>query len=183
MSVETEKIPETIQRETSVSRRPQLDQSVKTRNPGVQYPPPVLFVISCLSGVVIESQYPLPLTTLVEIPGLILVGCVSAGLGTGLLLWGLLTFRRARTAVYPNKPAKTLVVHGPFQFTRNPMYVALTLISLGVSLLADNVWMLMLLPVTLATLTFFVIQREEAYLAGEFEEHWAEYSRRVRRWL
>ena len=50
-------------------------------------------------------------------------------------------------------------------------------------LLADNIWMLMLLPLTLAALTFFVIQKEEAYLAGEFEEQWAEYSSRVRRWL
>ncbi len=183
VSVDTEKITESSQTESTESRSLQVPEPATSANPGVQFPPPILFVVSCLAGVMIESQYPLPLSTLVEISGLIPVGCVATGLGTGLLLWGLLTFRRAQTAVYPNKPAKQLVVHGPFQFSRNPMYVALTLISLGVSLLADNIWMLMLLPLTLAALTFFVIQQEEAYLADEFEEQWTEYSSRVRRWL
>ena len=152
-------------------------------SPGVQFPPPTLFVVSSLTGVIVEACFPLPLTSLVSIPAIIPVGAVLLTAGTALLWWGLATFRSARTAIYPNQPAKQLVHSGPYRFSRNPMYVALTAMSIGVALLADNLWMLSLLPVTLITLYACVIRREEKYLATAFEEEWAEYRRRVRRWL
>lgn len=100
-----------------------------------------------------------------------------------MLLWGLVTFLRARTAIYPNQPARQLVDHGPYRFSRNPMYVALTVVLIGVALLADNLWMLLLTPVVLCVLTVFVIRREEAYLTSTFGEHYTSYVNRVRRWL
>ena len=63
------------------------------------------------------------------------------------------------------------------------MYVALTAIASGVALLADNLWMLLLLPIVLCVLTRFVIQREEHYLATAFGDSYLSYQARVRRWL
>lgn len=63
------------------------------------------------------------------------------------------------------------------------MYVALTAITLGIALLADNLWMLLLLPVVLFVLTVFVIRREEAYLEKTFGEEYRAYQKRVRRWI
>lgn len=99
------------------------------------------------------------------------------------MIWGLITFRSARTAIYPNQPARELVAKGPYRFSRNPMYVGLTIMTVGIGLLADNVWMLTMLPVTLIVLSKFVIQREEVYLRSEFGASYEEYQQRVRRWI
>src|SRR5438445_12313746 len=51
--------------------------------------------------------------------------CVA---GAALILWGIAAMRRARTNIYPALPATSLVTAGPFRFTRNPLYVALTIL-------------------------------------------------------
>lgn len=157
--------------------------TAETRSAGVKFPPPVLFILSSCCGSAIEAQIPLPLSTVVVLPAQILLGQCAIALGAVLLTWALMTFVLTKTAIYPTRPARQLVAHGPYQFSRNPMYVALTAITVGVSLLADNLWMVMLLPVVLVVLTKFVIQREERYLAEIFGEAYHSYQARVRRWL
>ncbi len=158
-------------------------QADRLQNPGVQFPPPLLFVLSGLSAVAIESSFALPLSTVVDIPAQMIIGWSILAIGVAFLFWAMLTFAIRKTAIYPNQPASELVAHGPYRISRNPMYVALTGIALGTSLLADNLWMLMLLPIVLAVLTKFVIHREEHYLSEEFGESYEVYRARVRRWL
>lgn len=158
----------------------QIDQ---TRNPGVHFPPPTLFIIAALCGSAIESTMPVPLSTVLRIPGQMILGFVAVISGAALLLWALFTFARFKTAIYPNRAAQMLVTGGPFRFSRNPMYVALTAMTLGIALLADNLWMLLLLPLVLIVLTTLVIRREEKYLADAFQQSYREYQTRVRRWL
>lgn len=112
---------------------------------------------------------------------LIALGLCVFGIALGG--WGLLTFFRARTAIIPDRPASRLVVTGPYRFSRNPMYVALTVLYIGLSALTDSWWPLVFLPVVLTALWFLVIRREERYLAAAFSEEYAAYCRRVRRWL
>ena len=101
----------------------------------------------------------------------------------GLLGWALVTFRLARTAIYPNQPASLIVMRGPYRLSRNPMYVALTAITLGIALLLNSPWILALLPVVLGLLMRLVILREEAYLTSAFGEPYKQYKTSVRRWL
>lgn len=136
-----------------------------------------------LLGCGMEFLLPMPLSGLVTLPGRLIIGWVAIVAGLAFLWWGLFTFKRHRTAVYPNQPARLVVCSGPYRFSRNPMYVGLTVITLGVSLLADNVWMLVLLPVVLILLTVFVIKREEVYLSEAFGGEYKSYTDRVRRWL
>ena len=157
--------------------------SETSQNPGVHFPPPALFIVAILSGCGLEAVWSIPLSTLVAIPGCVLLGSVALGIGFAVLIWALSMFRRNQTAVYPNQPARLVVAGGPYQFSRNPMYVALTAITLGIALLADNLWMLLLLPVVLFVLTVFVIRREEAYLEKTFGEEYRAYQKRVRRWI
>lgn len=149
----------------------------------MHFPPPTLFVVAILLGCGIEAVWPVPLRTLVALPGRVPLGWAAAAIGSAILIWALSTFKRNRTAVYPNQPARLVVCNGPYRFSRNPMYVALTAITLGVALLADNLWMLLLLPVVLFALTVFVIRREEAYLEQSFGVEYTDYVNRVRRWL
>ncbi|MEO8336423.1 MAG: isoprenylcysteine carboxylmethyltransferase family protein [bacterium] len=99
------------------------------------------------------------------------------------MVWGVVTFRRAGTAINPHHSAKRLVVSGPYRFTRNPMYTGLTIAYLGASLLLGSEWPLLLLPIVLFAVFRFVIQREERYLADAFGSEYAEFRMRVRRWL
>ncbi len=153
------------------------------QHPGVHFPPPILFVIAVGIGVLIERFFPYPLSNLVVVPGRPIIGWIAIAAGSAILIWSLLTFFRNRTAIYPNQPAKLVVDNGPYSYSRNPMYVALTAINFGVAMLADNLWMLILLPVVLVVLTTFVIRREEAYLTETFGDHYSAYKNRVRRWL
>src|SRR5437773_4203987 len=93
--------------------------------------------------------------------------------GALILLFGAaVLFRQAGTTPNPTKPTTALVVRGPYRFTRNPMYVALAALYLGLTLLVNDVWPLVLLPVGLALVQWRGIAREEAYLRSE--EHTSE---------
>src|SRR5262249_53893095 len=93
------------------------------------------------------------------------------------------TFARAGTNVNPYQPATCLVTQGPFRFSRNPMYVAMTALFLGGTLALRNGWMLILLPVLMILMHVAVVLREERYLGRKFGADSAAYCSRVRRYL
>lgn len=152
------------------------------RGPGVSFPPPFLFVGGFGVGLLLSRIVPLafPWAGARWIPFVALL-LIAHGLGLGAI--GLLTFVRARTAVYPNQPARTLVTHGIFARTRNPMYVGITLVYLGGVIALGAVWSLICLPVVLVLLTRLVIAREERYLHAAFPDEYAAYCAEVGRWL
>lgn len=151
-------------------------------NAGVRFPPPFIFAGGFLAGWLLHRWWPLALWS---------AGSpVRPPLGWGLLIAGLAisfsgvaTFLHARTAVIPHHPASRLVTSGPYRFTRNPMYLGLTLAYTGGTVLVNSAWPLLLLPLVLSVLTIAVIRREERYLAAAFADEYAAYRRRVRRWL
>jgi protein-S-isoprenylcysteine O-methyltransferase Ste14 len=116
-------------------------------------------------------------------PALLIGGWILIAAGMLFLLWAMLTFARARTAIYPSQPARTIVATGPFRFSRNPMYVSFSAIYIGLSLLMSRAWPLVLLPLVLLALYALVIRREEHYLAHAFADEYAAYRSRVRRWV
>lgn len=103
--------------------------------------------------------------------------------GLGLMAWAGVTFARARTAIIPVRPARVLVRGGPYRWTRNPMYLGLTVAYVGGTLLMNSAWPLLFLPIVLITVSVLVIRREERYLESAFGDAYREYSRQVRRWL
>jgi protein-S-isoprenylcysteine O-methyltransferase Ste14 len=151
--------------------------------PGVRYPPPLLFVLGIVAGWLLHRAFPLSLIGSAGRSGAALVGWLLIALGTALSFRAVATFRGARTTIQPNRPASTLVTHGPFRFSRNPMYLGLSLVYLGVTLLMNSIWPLLFLPLVIAVLHSTVIRKEERYLAATFETAYDEYRRRVRRWL
>lgn len=154
------------------------------RSPGVRFPPPFLFATGFLAGWGLHRWVvPLPLAGGDGWPALPLAGGLLLAAGLALMLWGLVTFHRARTAVLPHRPATRLVREGPYRFSRNPMYTGLTLAYLGLAFLANSGWPILLLPLVVATLLHLVIRREERYLAQAFGDEYAAYRRGVRRWL
>ncbi len=162
-----------------------MTSDARSSRPAIHFPPPLLFVAGFLLATALHryvTAFPLndgrvPAT--IGITG----GWLLIGAGLLLMIWGIATFARARTAIVPFRAATTLVSGGPYRFTRNPMYVGMTLIYSGLALLLDRGWPFVLLPLVLLALYHLVIRREERHLADVFGDGYFAYQRRVRRWL
>lgn len=148
----------------------------------MRFPPPLLFVAGFGAGLVLERLLPRPALGLPR--GAVLVLAVTlVALGLGVLAWAMATFRRARTAILPHRPAARIVAEGPYRFSRNPMYVGLSLLYVGLAVWTHALWALPLLPLVLWGLWRLVVRREERYLRAAFGADYEAYTRRVRRWL
>ena len=111
------------------------------------------------------------------------IGVVCVLVSLPLALTTLRALSRAHTPVDPMKPTTALVTEGPFRYSRNPIYVALTLLYLGVAFLVNALWILLLVVPALVVIRYGVIAREEVYLARKFGEAYRQYTTQVRRWL
>jgi protein-S-isoprenylcysteine O-methyltransferase Ste14 len=90
---------------------------------------------------------------------------------------------RTRTTFHPGHNASALVYGGIYRFTRNPMYLSLTLLMAGLGIFFANPWMLLLAPALLLYFQERVVKREETYLAARFGADYLAYKAKVRRWL
>lgn len=97
--------------------------------------------------------------------------------------WALVVMASHRTALLPGGATRVLLDRGPFRLSRNPLYVGLILLDAGLALLWPSVWALILVPVGIALLLWGAILPEERYLNAKFGSEYADYRRRVRRWL
>jgi protein-S-isoprenylcysteine O-methyltransferase Ste14 len=113
-----------------------------------------------------------------------LIGIGPVVLGFGLGFWGIFRFRSHHTKPRPGKGnATALVTDGPYRFTRNPMYLGMTLVLLGAGLLIGSISALLGPLLFIPLITQMWIVREECWMAEAFGENYAEYRNRVRRWL
>lgn len=83
----------------------------------------------------------------------------------------------------PWLPSTAIVTDGIYGFTRNPMYLAMTLVYVAMSLAVDSIVALLLLPLVLLAIRHAVIGREERYLEAKFGDEYRHYKASVRRWL
>jgi protein-S-isoprenylcysteine O-methyltransferase Ste14 len=97
--------------------------------------------------------------------------------------WSLLLFRRHRTGLLPGQATQTMLVSGPFAWSRNPLYVGLLVLYVGLALLLPSVWALALWPVAVVLVDWGSIRPEERFLRERFGPAYEEYAGRVRRWL
>ena len=93
------------------------------------------------------------------------------------------TMRAVGTPVRGNQPTVTIVCTGPFGFSRNPIYLAFSLVQFGLALWINSVALLITLVPAVALMRFVVIPREERYLETRFGSEYLRYKASVRRWL
>ncbi len=154
------------------------DQDDRVR---VVTPAPLVYLASLIAGLVADLYYPIrlnfPITVTVGIGLAVIFGAaIIASLS-------LSTMRKVGASPDPSKPPKKLVVDGPFRFSRNPIYVSMTLGYVGIAVALNALLPLFFLIVALPIVDRFVISREEKYLERRFDEEYMRYKSRVRRWF
>ena len=147
---------------------------------GIVVPPPLIYVAFFLVGVGLQRYVPAP-------PLPIGIGRVlSAVLVLSWLLlttWSLRRFWASGTSIVPIRPTTALVIEGPYRYTRNPMYLGLLFLYLGVACWFRLLWPFLLAPVLVWVIGMSVIGREERYLTRKFGDEYRRYQAHVRRWL
>ncbi len=148
--------------------------------PDIRLKPPLVYAISLFIGLGIEQLLPL-----VSIPwtwraGPAVVLIALAGL---LIAPTVMRFRKADTTLRVRKAATTLITGGPYRYSRNPLYLALTLLYLGLGVLFSSAWVCVLVVPTLLIMNVAVVRKEEQHLETQFGEEYLRYKTAVRRWL
>mgnify|MGYP001817063050 CR=1 FL=1 len=148
--------------------------------PGIHLHPPFIYAITMLAGIGLDHF--LPLAMPLDLQGR-LYGGIVLGLSTCIALWALYHFYTEDTDVRPDRPDSALITGGPYSFTRNPLYIVLSLVQVSVAIWLDMLWILLLLPLSIIVITRYAIAREEHYLEKCFGQDYRDYKARVRRWL
>lgn len=143
--------------------------------------PPPLYLLGALAGMALLERFvPGPKVVPSALQRLGVVGILG---GIALSVWGATLFRRTGTTLDPAGEPKALVTEGPFRFTRNPMYLAMTIILGGVAVLLGRLLPLLAIPAFVGLLTARVIRGEEQTLEQTFGEDYRRYRAGVPRWL
>lgn len=151
-------------------------------HPNVPVHPPVVFLAAFLVAVVLELIFP---TRAFHALGRFgdAVGMLLAAAGFLIGAWALLAFRAGGENPSPNTRTDQVLTSGPYRFSRNPIYVAMALVSFGMAFAFSNAWLLATTVIALIVIRFFVIAREEKYLQAKFGGAYTAYKRKVRRWV
>lgn len=149
-------------------------------NPGVKVPPPAIYILAIVAGWLLQQQWPLPF---IAHDTALWVGLAFVAVGLVMALMSVVTMLRGHGTVNTNLQSSALVVSGIYRVSRNPMYVALTLMYTGFAIAMSLTWSLILLPFIVIFIQTMVIAREEASLEKTFGQLYTEYKARVRRWL
>jgi protein-S-isoprenylcysteine O-methyltransferase Ste14 len=154
----------------------------KKDNPGVIEPPPLIFAVILLIMLGIDG--------LIKGPGFglssemrLFLALVFAIAGMTLIIMAGVKFRAYKTYIEPWKPTMALITDGVYAYSRNPVYVGMTLGYVGLSFLGDSILALAALPLPLLIVHYGVVLREERYLEAKFGDSYRQYRNRVRRYF
>lgn len=147
---------------------------------GAGLPAPGIFAGIFLIGLALNAVLPrVGLAHALHTAGWALAVAGFVGIG----LPGILALRRAGTSPNPRRPTTALVVSGPYQFTRHPLYLSMAAIYAGAALGTNAFWALVLLPAAVALIDRGPMVREERYMERKFGDAYRAYKAKVRRWM
>jgi protein-S-isoprenylcysteine O-methyltransferase Ste14 len=157
-----------------------MPTNLSNDNSGVVAPAPVLYGIAFVVGFVAEKIAP---TQMLPFPVSAWLGLTFTAVAIALVVSAFKALAQAHTAFDARKSTTKIVTTGPFRFSRNPTYLSLTLLLIGIAFAISSLWVLVsVIPAVVAT-QWGVILREENYLKGKFGDGYIRYASKVRRWL
>ncbi len=148
-------------------------------NPGVIAPPPAIYAGAFVLSLLLNGIWRLPLFPRRR-PWL---GLAVLGIAVLIARPAFRTMRQAGTNINPAQPATAIVTEGPYRWTRNPIYLGLTLFYTGCTILTNTLWGAVLLPPLLWVMRRGVIEREETYLEQKFGDQYVNYKTQSTRWI
>jgi protein-S-isoprenylcysteine O-methyltransferase Ste14 len=168
----------------TVSTANQPNGNSLSDSPGVLVFPPALTLATFLLGLLLRFLWHWPLWP-ASVPAVCtrIIGAVFIALAIALAIWGRTEMLRAGTNLDPGKPALAIVTTGPFRFSRNPLYLANVLFYLGLTIILNSAWLLILFVPMVFVFRRGIIGREERYLEAKFGHVYLNYKAHVRRWL
>lgn len=162
---------------------PMNNTNPRTEKPNTIPWPPIIVICTLAIGFILRGLLPL------GFPQTIL-GDLLFGLGIMLIIAALLidiaamrTMHRARTTIMPHKGSDHLVTKGIFAFSRNPIYLANTMLITGFGLASGTFWHLILMPVAAFAMRKLAIEREEKHLETRFGSSFRAYKKKANRWI
>jgi len=141
--------------------------------------PPTYFFITMLS--IIGLYFIIPVMNIIKLP-YNLIGILFIVIGIILNLWSTNLFKKNDTT-HQFKKSTALVIEGPYKYTRNPMYLGMTLILFGISLCCGNMVSLIFPVIFFIIINIMFIPYEENKMKDTFGEAYINYKKQVRRWL
>ena len=149
----------------------------------LRIPVPWVFVLTYLVGLLFQVLLPFNLISAETIIYVRILGVVLFVTGTIFATWSLVIFHKARTTTTPGESSEKIVTHGPYRFTRNPMYVSLFLAYLGEAGILAQLWPVIVFPLIFAYVNWVIIPLEEEVLKNDFKDDYVNYCSQVRRWF
>jgi protein-S-isoprenylcysteine O-methyltransferase Ste14 len=148
---------------------------------GVRIPPPALSAGAVLLGIGLGWAWKLEFAGGSSLP--IALGAAAICGGVAILLSAFSVFRRIDQHPDPRKPTPVIARDGAYRFTRNPMYLGLSLLQVGIGMALGNAWILLLLVPVVLFLHYGAILPEERYLERKFGDEYTSFKASVRRWI
>lgn len=150
------------------------------KSTGLKLPPPMFYITALLLGLVLHYFFPF---TLLSEMWKYSIGIVLISISSTIIPFVIIRYKKSKTPFDVRKPAKVLITDGPNRYSRNPGYLSLTLLYLGIGFILNNIWILGLsIPVILG-MDLLIIRREESHLEAVFGKEFLRYKSAVRRWI
>jgi len=148
-------------------------------NPFKIKPPYIAFTLLFLSWLV---DYVFPKFRFV-FPPYNKIGILLIVLGLSITFSSFYFFRKNKTPIIPGKKPTFVVMEGTYKFTRNPMYLGVTIALLGFSIYFGNFFSLLSPVIFFLIMNYYFVPFEEKLLENIFGKKYLDYEKKVRRWI
>lgn len=145
--------------------------------------PPVFYVIALIAGWLLGWSLPLPWFGGITAEVLFAAGILMILGALAIDVAAMTTIQRAKTTIMPHRKVDHLVTKGVFTVSRNPIYIAHTMLVIGAGLISGIAWYFPLAFLAAWATQKFGIEREEKHLESRFGKAYRDYKKRVNRWI
>ena len=156
--------------------------NVEREGASVRVPPPAVFVGFAILGAA-GDRYIGHLPSVIDVPARTVIAVALGLVGVLFMVGAMRLFVATGQDPKPWKPSPELIAAGIYRVSRNPMYISMALFQATIGVATGNAWIVLLVPMSMATVHWTAIRHEEQYLGDKFGEAYVRYKRSIRRWL
>ena len=138
-----------------------------------------ILYINIIISISLEYFYP----THLWITNNIFFGIIIIIFGWIIIYKSKVEFKKYEQKSGPNNNIDTIINTGIYKYSRNPIYLAVLIINIGLSLILNSVWILIDTIIIAKCLDYFLIRKEEKFLLEKFKEKYIEYRNKTRKWI